>query len=67
MLIINYANKEWSCLDDNMMMYYQELRKLKNNFDSLEYLDILRGHNEVGDELAKLGSSRVVVPPGVFM
>jgi hypothetical protein len=50
-----------------MMMYYQELRKLKNNFDSLEYLDILRGHNEVGDELDKLGSSRVVVPPGVFM
>jgi hypothetical protein len=50
-----------------MMMYYQELHKLKNNFDSLEYLDILRGHNEVGDELAKLGSSRVVVPPGVFM
>jgi ribonuclease HI len=41
MLIINQANKEWSCLDDNMLLYCQELRKLENNFDGLEYLDIL--------------------------
>jgi hypothetical protein len=27
----------------------------------------LQGHNEVTDELAKLGSSQVVVPLGVFM
>jgi ribonuclease HI len=32
MLIINQANKEWSCLDDNMLVYYQELRKLENKF-----------------------------------
>jgi hypothetical protein len=43
MLIINQANKEWSCLDDNMLLYCQELRKLENNFDDLEYLHILRG------------------------
>jgi hypothetical protein len=41
MLIINQANKEWSCLDDNMLLYYQELRKLENNFNCLEYLHIL--------------------------
>jgi ribonuclease HI len=35
-LIINQANKEWSCLDDKIMMYCQELCKLKNNFDSLK-------------------------------
>jgi hypothetical protein len=50
-----------------MMIYYQELRKLENNFDGLEYLHILQGRNEVTDELAKLSSSRTVVPPGVFM
>jgi hypothetical protein len=26
-----------------MMVYCQKLRKLENNFDSLEYLDILQG------------------------
>jgi ribonuclease HI len=67
LLIVNQANKEWSCLDDKMTMYCQELRKLENNFDGLKYLHILRGCNEVTDELAKLGSSRAVVPAGVFM
>jgi hypothetical protein len=67
LLVINQVNKEWSCLDDKMMMYCQELRKLENNFDGLEYLHIMRGQNEITDELSKLGSSRGVVPPGVFM
>jgi hypothetical protein len=66
MLIINRANKEWSCLDDNMFLYCQELHKLENNFDGLEYLHILRGKNEVTVELAKLGSSRAMVPTGIF-
>jgi hypothetical protein len=57
------SNKEWSCLDDKMMMYCQELHKLENNFDGLEYLHILQGKNEVADELAKLSSSRAMVPP----
>jgi hypothetical protein len=49
------------------MMYCQELRKLENNFDGLEYMHILRAKNEVTDELAKLRSSQVVVPLGIFM
>jgi predicted nuclease with TOPRIM domain len=67
LLIVNQANKEWSCLDDKMILYCQELHKLENNFDNLEYLHILQGKNEVTDELAKLGSSRAMVSPGVFM
>jgi ribonuclease HI len=43
LLIVNQANKEWSCLDDKMMLYCQELRKLENNFDGLEFLYILQG------------------------
>jgi ribonuclease HI len=66
-LVVNHTNKKWSCLDDNMMMYCQELRKLENNFDGLEYLHILRGKNKVADGLAKLGSSQAMVPPWVFM
>jgi hypothetical protein len=67
MLINNQANKEWSCLDDNMQLYCQELHKLENNFDGLKYLHILRGYNEVTDELAKLGSSQAMVLSGVFL
>jgi ribonuclease HI len=43
LLIVNQANKEWPCLDDKMLLYCYELRKLENNFDGLEYLHILRG------------------------
>jgi ribonuclease HI len=66
MLIVNQANNEWSCLDDKMTMYYQELRKLENNFDGLQFLHILRGKSEITDELAKLSSSQAMVPTGVF-
>jgi hypothetical protein len=67
LLVINQANKEWSCLNEKMMMYFQELRKLENNFNNLKYLHVLHGQNEVADELAKLGSSQAMVAPGVFM
>jgi ribonuclease HI len=57
LLIVNQANKEWSYLDDKMLRYCQELRKLENNFDGLKYFHILQEKNEVTDELAKLSSS----------
>jgi hypothetical protein len=67
LLIVNQANKEWSCLDDKMLLYCKELHKLENNFDDLEYLHILWGKNKIAHELAKLGSSRAMVPRGVFL
>jgi ribonuclease HI len=67
MLVINQANKELSCLDDKMLLYCQELHKMENNFDGIEYLHILRGKNEIADELAKLGSSRAMVPTWVIL
>jgi ribonuclease HI len=36
LLVVNPANKEWSCLDDKMLLYCQELHKLENNFDGVE-------------------------------
>jgi hypothetical protein len=67
MVVINLANEEWSWLNDNMLLYCQELHKMENNFDGLEYLHIFWGKNEVTDELAKLGSSQAMVPTGVFL
>jgi hypothetical protein len=41
LLVVNQDNKEWSCLDDKMLIYCQELHKLQNNFNGLEYMYIL--------------------------
>jgi ribonuclease HI len=67
LLIVNQANKEWSSLDEKMLLCCQELPKLENNFDGLEYLHILRGKNEIAEELVKLGSHQAMVPTGVFL
>jgi hypothetical protein len=50
-----------------MLLYCQELRKLENNCDGLKYMHILQGKNEIADELAKLCSSRALVPTWVFL
>jgi hypothetical protein len=39
---------------------------MENNFDDLKYLHIMRGCNEVTEKLAKLSSSRAMVPYGVL-
>jgi hypothetical protein len=50
-----------------MDAYCAEVRKLEKNFQVLEILHILRDSNVAADVLAKLGSDRVKVPPGVFV
>jgi ribonuclease HI len=60
--VINKGNKEWSCINEKTMLYCQELLKLENNFDGLEYHHVLHGQNEVDDELAKFSSSLAMVP-----
>ena len=61
------VSKEWICSDEKMAAYYQEVRKLEEKFDGLEFAHVLRGHNKAADELAKLGSSWSPVPLGVFL
>jgi hypothetical protein len=50
-----------------MLLCCQELHKLENNFDGLEYLHILSGKNVIVNDIAKLGSSQVVVPTEIFL
>ena len=50
-----------------MVAYDQEVRKLEDKFDGLEFAHVLCGRSEVADELVKLSSSRSPVPPGVFL
>jgi hypothetical protein len=50
-----------------MDAYCAKVRKLEKNFKGLEILHVLRDSNVAADILAKLGSDRAKVPPGVFV
>jgi hypothetical protein len=66
-MVVNQVNKDWDCTKDNMDAYYAKVWKLEKNFQGLEILHVLRDSNVAADVLAKLGSDRVKVPPGVFV
>ena len=50
-----------------MDAYVEEIRKLENKFAGLEIHYVDRDNNVGADLLSKLGSTRAVVPPGVFV
>ena len=50
-----------------MDAYVEEIRKLDNKFSGLEIHHVDRDNNVGADVLSKLGSTRVAVPPGVFI
>ena len=58
--------KESSYHNTKMSTYCQEVRQLEDKFDGLKLNHILRRLNEAADALAKMVSSRVPVPMGVF-
>ncbi len=66
-LVVNQVMKEWSCLDDNMTAYRQEVRKLEDKFDGLELTHVLRHNNEAADRLANFSSKREAAPSDVFV
>jgi hypothetical protein len=41
--------------------------KLEEKFEGLEFHHVERDHNAAANALSKLGSSRVQVPPGIFV
>jgi len=66
-LVINQVNKDWSRTNEKMDAYCEEIRKLEGKFYGLEFHHVVRDHNKAADELAKMGSTREGVPPGVFI
>ncbi|XP_066384806.1 uncharacterized protein [Miscanthus floridulus] len=49
-----------------MEAYCKLVRRLEDKFDGLELNHVTRKYNEVVDELAKMASAQVPVPPNVF-
>ncbi|XP_066308466.1 uncharacterized protein [Miscanthus floridulus] len=50
-----------------MDAYCTEIRKLEGKFYDIAYHHVVRDQNQLADHLSKLGSSRVAIPPGVFI
>ena len=50
-----------------MDAYIEEIRKLENKFSRLEIHHVDHDNNVGADVLSKLGSTRAIVPPGVFV
>jgi ribonuclease HI len=65
-LVIDQVMKNASCHDDKMEPYCKAVRALEDKFYGIELNHVPRRYNEEADELAKITSGRITVPPNVF-
>jgi ribonuclease HI len=65
-LMIDQVMKNASCHNDKMEAYCNAMRALEHKFYGIELNHVPRRYNEEVDELAKIASGRVTVPPNVF-
>jgi hypothetical protein len=64
--VIDQVMKNASCHDDKMEAYCKAMRALEDKFYGIELNHVPRRYNEEADELAKIASGRITVPPNVF-
>jgi hypothetical protein len=65
-LVIDQVMNNASCHDDKMEAYCNAVRALEDKFYDIELNHIPRRYNEEADELSKIASGRITVPPNVF-
>jgi ribonuclease HI len=65
-LVIDQVMKNASCHDDKMEAYCKAVRALEDKFYGIELNHMPCQYNEEADELAKIASGRITVPPNVF-
>jgi ribonuclease HI len=65
-LVIDQVMKNANCHDDKMEAYCKAVRSLEYKFYGIELNHVPRRYNEEADELAKIASGRITVPPNVF-
>jgi hypothetical protein len=64
--VIDQVMKNASCHDDKMEAYCNVVRALEDKFYGIELNHVPRQYNEEADDLAKIASGRITVPPNVF-
>jgi hypothetical protein len=65
-LVIDQVMRNVSCHDDKMEAYCKAMRALEDKFYGIELNHVPRRYNEEVDELTKIASGRITVPPNVF-
>jgi ribonuclease HI len=65
-LVIDQVIKNASCHDDKMEAYCNTVCSLEDKFYNIKLSHVPRKHNEEADELAKIASGRITVPPNIF-
>jgi hypothetical protein len=65
-LVIDQVMKNASCHDDKMEAYCSAVRALEDKFYGIELNHVPRRYNKEANELAKIASGRITVPPNVF-
>jgi hypothetical protein len=65
-LVIDQVMKNASCHDEKMEAYCNALRALEDKFYGIELNHVPNKYNEEADELAKIVSGQITVPPNVF-
>jgi ribonuclease HI len=66
-LVIDQVMKNASCHDDKMEAYCNAVRSLEDKFYGIELNHVPRQYNEEADELAKIASGRITIPPTFFV
>jgi ribonuclease HI len=66
-LVIDQVMKNASCHDDKMEAYCKAVWDLEDKFYDIELNHVPRRYNEEADELAKIVSWRITIPPNVFV
>jgi hypothetical protein len=64
--VIDEVMKNASCHDEKMEAYCNAVRALEVKFYGIELNHVPRRYNDEADELAKIASGRITVPPNVF-
>jgi ribonuclease HI len=65
-LVIDKVMKNASCHEDKMEAYCNAVKAFEDKFYDIELNHVPRQYNEEADELAKIASGRITVPPNVF-
>jgi ribonuclease HI len=65
-LVIDQVMKNVSCHDDKMEAYCKAVRALEDKLYGIELNHVPLRYNEEADELAKIASGRITIPPNVF-
>jgi ribonuclease HI len=65
-LVTDQVMKNASCHNEKMEAYCNAMRALEDKFYGIELNHVPRKYNEEADELAKVASGRITVPPKVF-